>query len=79
MKQEKGESKIYEYMRSSKNISKEHVSLIYGLDADLIMLSINNLCHFPYLYLFRETPEFIKSVDSSLEPNENYVLDIPTF
>ena len=72
-----GESKIYEYMRSSKNVKKEHVSLIYGLDADLIMLSINNLCHFPYLYLFRETPEFIKSVDSSLEPNENYVLDIP--
>ena len=73
-----GESKIYEYMRSSKNISENHVSLIYGLDADLIMLSINNLCHFPKLYLFRETPEFIKSIDSSLEPNENYVLDIPS-
>lgn len=73
-----GESKIYEYMRTSNNILEKHVSLIYGLDADLIMLSINNLNHFPNLYLFRETPEFIKSLDSSLEPNENYVLDIPT-
>ncbi len=72
-----GESKIYEYMRSSEHVVKESTSLIYGLDADLIMLSINNLVHFPNLYLFRETPEFIKSVDSSLEPNENYVMDIP--
>ena len=72
-----GESKIYEFMRSSSHILEEQVSLIYGLDADLIMLSINNLVHFPKLYLFRETPEFIKSIDSSLEPNENYVMDIP--
>lgn len=72
-----GESKIYEFMRSNQIVSKDHTSLIYGLDADLIMLSINNLIHFPKIYLFRETPEFIKSIDSSLEPNENYVMDIP--
>ena len=72
-----GESKIYEYMRTSRHVVKESTSLVYGLDADLIMLSINNLVHFPKIYLFRETPEFIKSVDSSLEPNENYVMDIP--
>jgi hypothetical protein len=29
------------------------------------------------LYLFRETPEFIKSVDSTLDPNKDYLLDIP--
>ena len=51
--------------------------MVYGLDADLIMLSINHLPVCPNIYLFRETPEFIKSIDSSLEPNENYMLDIP--
>lgn len=72
-----GESKIYETIRSDPDVVKESTCLIYGLDADLIMLSLNNLIHCPEIYLFRETPEFIKSVDSSLEPNENYVLNIP--
>jgi 5'-3' exonuclease len=73
-----GESKIYEYIRSSKDVAPESTCLVYGLDADLIMLSINNLPVCPNIYLFRETPEFIKSIDSSLEPNANYVMDIPT-
>jgi 5'-3' exonuclease len=51
--------------------------VIYGLDADLIMLCINHLNICPNIYLFRETPEFIKSINSELEPNENYILDIP--
>lgn len=72
-----GESKIYETIRSDPDVTKDSTCLIYGLDADLIMLSLNNLAHCPEIYLFRETPEFIKSVDSSLEPNENYVLNIP--
>jgi len=29
------------------------------------------------IYLFRETPEFIKSINAELEPNESYVMDIP--
>lgn len=72
-----GESKIYEYIRNNNNNNSTNTSLIYGLDADLIMLSINHLPISPNIYLFRETPEFIKSIDSSLEPNENYMLDIP--
>ena len=54
-------------------------TVIYGLDADLIMLSINHLPISPNIYLFRETPHFIKSIDNSLEPNSNYFLDIPEF
>jgi 5'-3' exonuclease len=73
-----GESKIYEYIRSGKEVLPDSTCLVYGLDADLIMLSINNLPVCPNIYLFRETPEFIKSIDSSLEPNANYVMDIPT-
>jgi outer membrane beta-barrel protein len=41
------------------------------------MLSINHLPITPNIYLFRETPEFIKSINAELEPNESYVLDIP--
>jgi 5'-3' exonuclease len=55
----------------------EETTVIYGLDADLIMLSINHLPICPNLFLFRETPHFIQSLDSSLEPNSNYLLDIP--
>ena len=33
-----GEHKIFEYIRESKN--QELIDLIYGLDADLIMLSL---------------------------------------
>ena len=69
-----GEHKIFEYIRNNNHMNKN--TLIYGLDADLIMLSI---CHIPYcnnIYLYRETPEFIKSIDSSLEVNKHYLLDI---
>ena len=52
-------------------------TLVYGLDADLIMLTLNHLHITKNLYLFRETPEFIKSVDSTLDPNKDYLLDIP--
>ena len=50
---------------------------IYGLDADLIMLTLNHLHICQKMYLFRETPHFIKSIDKSLNPNTNYVMDIP--
>jgi 5'-3' exonuclease len=72
-----GEHKIFEYIRGHPDEHSTATTVIYGLDADLIMLSINHLPINPNIYLFRETPEFIKSIDSSLEPNENYVMDIP--
>jgi len=72
-----GEHKIFKYIRDNKNIHSEQNTIIYGLDADLIMLSINHLPISNNIYLFRETPEFIKSIDNSLEPNQNYILDIP--
>ena len=72
-----GEHKIFEYIRSNPLEHSNQNTVIYGLDADLIMLSINHLPIAPKIYLFRETPEFIKSINSELEPNESYVLDIP--
>ena len=72
-----GEHKIMTHIRESdeKSIKEDNV-FVYGLDADLIMLTLNHLTYCPNLYLFRETPEFIKSINKTLDPNENYVIDI---
>lgn len=72
-----GEHKLFEFIRKFPDKHKTQTTVIYGLDADLIMLSINHLPICPNIYLFRETPHFIQSIDSSLEPNANYFLDIP--
>ena len=74
-----GEHKIFDYMRRYPEYhnSADTVTLVYGLDADLIMLTLNHLHITKNLYLFRETPEFIKSVDSTLDANKDYLLDIP--
>uniref|UniRef100_A0A6C0B1C0 Xrn1 N-terminal domain-containing protein n=1 Tax=viral metagenome TaxID=1070528 RepID=A0A6C0B1C0_9ZZZZ len=72
-----GEHKIFDYIRSNSESHVDKTTVIYGLDADLIMLSINHLPINDRIFLFRETPEFIKSIDASLEPNETYLLDIP--
>ena len=74
-----GEHKIYEYIRENPEYHKNTKTIIYGLDADLIMLTLNHLHIAKELYLFRETPDFIKSLDNSLNPNSNYILDIPEF
>jgi 5'-3' exonuclease len=71
-----GEQKIFQYIRDNSKYHGETKSAIYGLDADLIMLSLNHLHISKGLYLYRETPQFIKSIDSSLEPNCNYVLNM---
>jgi 5'-3' exoribonuclease 1 len=74
-----GEHKIYEYIRANKDYHKATKTIIYGLDADLIMLTLNHLHISENMYLYRETPEFIKHIDKTLNPNENYLLDIPLF
>ena len=72
-----GEHKLFDYIRKNEDLHKDATTVIYGLDADLIMLSINHLPISKNIFLFRETPEFIKSIDNSLEPNETYLMDIP--
>lgn len=74
-----GEHKIFEYMRKNPEYhnAPDIVTLVYGLDADLIMLTLNHLHISKNLYLFRDTPEFIKSLDSTLDANKDYLLDIP--
>ena len=72
-----GEHKLFDYIRTFPEQHLNKNTVIYGLDADLIMLSINHLPVNPNIYLFRETPEFIKSINSELDPNESYMIDIP--
>jgi 5'-3' exoribonuclease 1 len=72
-----GEHKLFDYIRVNPEKHSKETTVIYGLDADLIMLSINHLPICPNIYLFRETPHFIQSINSELEPDANYFLDIP--
>lgn len=72
-----GEHKLFDYIRKNPEKHANEVTVIYGLDADLIMLSINHLPICEQIYLFRETPQFIGSIDSNLEPDADYMLDIP--
>jgi 5'-3' exonuclease len=72
-----GEHKLFKYIRDYPELHKNKNTIIYGLDADLIMLSINHLPITNNIYLFRETPHFIKSINADLEPNASYLMDIP--
>jgi len=73
-----GEHKIFDYIRTSslKEHNEKKINIIYGLDADLIMLCLNHLYIGDSIYLYRETPEFIKSIQDDLEPNQEYLIDI---
>lgn len=73
-----GEHKLFERIRSDSKHHMNTITFIYGIDSDLIMLALNHSHAANYrLYLYRETPEFIKTIDSTLDPDCNYVLDIP--
>jgi 5'-3' exonuclease len=74
-----GEHKIYEYIRQNSEYHSNTTTVIYGLDADLIMLTLNHLHISNKMYLFRETPHFIQGIDKTLDPNELYLMDIPYF
>ena len=54
-----GEHKLMDFLRLG-SCANEKVAL-YGLDADLIMLSIFHLRYCKNIWVFREAPEFIKS------------------
>jgi len=71
-----GEHKIFKYIRDNEEYHEDKNTVIYGLDADLIMLTLIHTKISPNLYLFRETPEFISSINSNLHVDEHYVMDI---
>jgi 5'-3' exoribonuclease 1 len=73
-----GEHKIFEYIRLNPFIW-EKTNIIYGLDADLIMLALNHCDINPSIYLLREAPHFINTFVKDLIPHELYILDIQEF
>ena len=75
--QGEGEHKIFGIIREDPDYHSKTTTAVYGLDADLIMLALSHLAVAPQLYLYRETPHFIKSIDNSLEPGSSYVVDVP--
>ena len=75
-----GEHKIFDFIRNNESAEfSQETHVIYGLDADLIMLTLNHLYVSKNMTLFRETPHFISKIDSSLHPDKLYCLDIPEF
>lgn len=68
-----GEHKIFEIIREDSS-NDRHV--IYGLDSDLIMLAMLHLDITPNIFLFRETPHYVKTIDSSLNSDENYLMNV---
>ena len=70
-----GEHKLFQYIRQTDNIKLKN-NVIYGMDADLIMLSLSHLKYTQHIYLYRETPVFINSLDKSLSENEKYIINI---
>jgi len=67
-----GEHKIFQYIR---DFPSSDVNAIYGLDSDLIMLSLFHCTMCANIYVFREAPEF-KSVCNVDKPSEVLFMDI---
>jgi 5'-3' exoribonuclease 1 len=62
-----GEHKLFNYIRSNPTIHSNEVTIVYGLDADLIMLCLNHLRISKQIYLYRE----------NMDGDDTFILDIP--
>ena len=61
-----GEHKLFSYIRDHPNVHNKEVTVVYGLDADLIMLCLNHL-RSKQIYLYRE----------NMDKDQTFVMDIP--
>ena len=75
-----GEHKMFQHIRQS-NITQNDSVAVYGLDSDLIMLSVFHCRLVKNLFIFRETPEFGKQLIPATTDNTDdcLFLDIQTF
>lgn len=60
-----GEHKILQHIKLFTNPNEKRATVVYGLDADLIFLSMASQC--PNMYLLREADQFKKVEDESKE------------
>ena len=69
-----GEHKLFQYIRDTD--CKDDVVAVYGLDADLIMLSIFHTQFVRNIYVFRETPNFKTVLSSEYATGQCVFMDI---
>ena len=72
-----GEHKLFDYLRKNPCLNQQIA--LYGLDSDLIMLSIFHLQYCKNIYIFREAPEFLKQyfpIEPQHDPKMPYFLDM---
>ena len=70
-----GEHKLFAILRQN-NVLHNKTNVLYGMDSDLFMLSLNHLKYTQNIFLYRETPLFISALDKSLDPKEKYIINI---
>ena len=72
-----GEHKLMKFIRDNNLL--DTTTVVYGLDSDLIMLSIFHTIHCKNIFVFREAPAFLNSSIPKSIINEDsiYFLDIP--
>jgi 5'-3' exonuclease len=66
--------KLFYYLRNID--SKRDIVTIYGLDADLIMLSLLHCKYTRNIFVFREAPSFNTVISGQYKPNDILFLDI---
>lgn len=71
-----GEHKIFQYIREQESSMKNRNATVYGLDSDLIMLSLFHKHYFNELFIFRETPEFGNQFFPDSNDEKCHFLDI---
>jgi 5'-3' exoribonuclease 1 len=70
MEEGEGEHKIFSFIRENPELHSDQTTLVYGLDSDLIVLSLNHLAY-GSIKLLREAPAFM------LDDRELHLLDVP--
>lgn len=74
-----GEHKLFQFVRDHPDMHRHAHTVVYGLDADLIMLSLIHLQQCAFIHLYRETSYLFKTFRDAahlFDPDETYLMDV---